>query len=55
MKGYLSKQGNTKTMKKLLRDRRRFEYHDSPRMVILFIIVFIKLLLKSGGANCVNS
>lgn len=33
MKGYLSKQGNTKTMKKLLRDRRRFEYHDSPRMV----------------------
>uniref|UniRef100_J3N6H0 Fanconi anemia group M protein n=1 Tax=Oryza brachyantha TaxID=4533 RepID=J3N6H0_ORYBR len=33
MNGYLSKQGNTKTMKKLLRDCARFEYHNSPRMV----------------------
>uniref|UniRef100_A0A0D9XPP5 Helicase C-terminal domain-containing protein n=1 Tax=Leersia perrieri TaxID=77586 RepID=A0A0D9XPP5_9ORYZ len=33
LSGYRSKQGNTKTMKKLLRDHGRFEYHASPRMV----------------------
>ncbi|KAL5204525.1 hypothetical protein ABZP36_009396 [Zizania latifolia] len=32
-KGYLNKQGNAQSMKKLLRDRDRFEYHASPRMV----------------------
>ncbi|KAF0902518.1 hypothetical protein E2562_017916 [Oryza meyeriana var. granulata] len=33
LKGYISKQGNTKVMNRLLRDHDRFKYHASPRMV----------------------
>ncbi|TVU26154.1 hypothetical protein EJB05_28690, partial [Eragrostis curvula] len=33
VKGYSKKQGDTRTMRKLLRNSERFEYHASPRMV----------------------
>jgi fanconi anemia group M protein len=36
VKGYSKKLGDTRTMRKLLRNSERFEYHASPRMVILY-------------------
>jgi len=45
LSGYSKKQKDSQTMRKLLRNSERFEYHASPRMVISYDLLFIKLFL----------